>query len=78
MKKSLFLFLGMILLSMTTASSQNKWIDLFNGKNLKGWEVLNGSAAYTSGDGMIVGITKTNTPNTFLATKKAYTNFVLE
>ena len=51
---------------------------LFNGKNLKGWTVLNGTAEFKVEDGVIVGVSKTNTPSTFLATKKEYTNFVLE
>ncbi len=54
------------------------YIDLFNGKNLKGWKVLNGTAVYTVSDNEIIGTSKLNSPNTFLATEKMYTNFVLE
>ncbi|MGQ1784817.1 3-keto-disaccharide hydrolase [Saccharicrinis sp. GN24d3] len=52
--------------------------DLFNGKNLKGWKVLNGEAEFKVEDGAIVGVSKTGTPSTWLATKKEYTNFILE
>jgi LEA14-like dessication related protein len=52
--------------------------DLFNGKNLKGWKVLNGTAEYTISNNEIVGTSKTDTPNSFLVTEKNYTNFVLE
>ena len=54
------------------------WIQLFNGKNLDGWKVLNGTAEYKIKDGVIIGISKINTPNTFLATEKEYGNFILE
>jgi hypothetical protein len=78
MQKSLFLLFAMVFLSLTTTLSQNKWVDLFNGKNLEGWEVLNGDAPFNAENGMIVGSSKTNTPNTFLATKEQFTNFILE
>lgn len=54
------------------------WEQLFNGKNLKGWKSLNGAAPFVVEDGGITGITTPNTPNSFLATVKEYTNFVLE
>ena len=58
--------------------TQTGWTDLFNGKNLKGWEQLNGKAKYEVKDGMIVGSTVLNTPNSFLATKADYSDFILE
>jgi len=58
--------------------SQAKWENLFNGKNLNGWTKLNGTAEYKVVDGAIVGISKMNTPNTFLTTKKMYGDFILE
>jgi hypothetical protein len=60
------------------AFSQEKWEMLFNGKNLKGWKKLNGTAEYQVKDGIITGISKTDTPNTFLATEKHYGDFILE
>jgi hypothetical protein len=60
------------------AQSDDKWVDLFNGKNLKGWKVLNGTAEYSVENGEIVGVSKTGTPNTFLTTKKYYGDFILE
>ncbi len=53
-------------------------IDIFNGKNLKGWEKLNGSATYDVKEGVIIGTSQINTPNTFMATKQQFTNFILE
>lgn len=58
--------------------SQEKWETLFNGKNLKGWKVLNGKAEYSIKDGAIIGTSKLKTPNTFLATEKMYGDFILE
>ena len=47
--------------------AQNNWRDLFNGKNLKGWKKINGNAEYVVKDGVIIGTSKFDTPNTFLA-----------
>ena len=51
---------------------------LFNGKDLEGWEQVNGTATYEVIDGAIVGTTVTGSPNSFLATKKRYSNFELQ
>ncbi|MGB8704245.1 MAG: family 16 glycoside hydrolase [Gillisia sp.] len=52
--------------------------DLFNGKNLDGWEQIQGSATYKVKDGMIEGTTALNSPNSFLVTKKPYGDFILQ
>lgn len=52
--------------------------ELFNGKSLSGWKVVHGTADYRVEEGQIVGTSKYGTPNTFLATKKSYKNFILE
>ncbi len=51
---------------------------LFNGKDLAGWKVVNGSAPYTVENGVIVGTTVPNSPNSFLATERTYRDFILE
>jgi hypothetical protein len=58
--------------------AQKEWTSLFNGKNLKDWKKLNGTAEYKTEDNTITGISKTGSPNTFLATTKEFTNFILE
>ena len=68
----------MLLLASLSSFSQKKWENLFNGKDLSGWKVLNGSAEYTIQDGAIVGHSKLKTPNTFLCTEKMYGDFILE
>lgn len=72
------LFLVVLLALAANAFAQEKWENLFNGKNLKGWKVLNGKAEYTIEDGAIVGHSKLNTPNTFLCTEKIFGDFILE
>lgn len=73
---------NLILLVLMAASissfSQEKWENLFNGKNLKGWRVLNGAAEYTVKDGTIIGHSKLKTPNSFLCTEKNFGDFILE
>tara|TARA_R110002095_G_scaffold163200_1_gene141414 strand:- start:94484 stop:95122 length:639 start_codon:yes stop_codon:yes gene_type:complete len=60
------------------AGEKSGWVKLFNGKNLNGWEVKNGTATYKVVDGTIEGTTKEGSRNTFLCTKKKYRNFELE
>lgn len=75
MKRNLFLLLFMFCAATIMAQT---WEPLFNGKNLKGWKKLNGKAEYKVENNAIVGYTKANTPNTFLATTKNYGDFILE
>ncbi len=82
MKNLLFLS-SLILLSgvfshVNANSGSKKWLSLFDGKTLNGWKVLNGTAEYKVENGEIVGISKTGSPNTFLATEKNYGDFILE
>src|SRR5271165_2507526 len=51
---------------------------LFDGKTLKGWKRLAGTADYKVEDGAIVGTTVLNSGNTFLVTEKEYGDFILE
>lgn len=76
MRKTFLLLLAVIL--VTNSYAEEKWTNLFNGKDLKGWKVLNGTADFKVINGIIVGTTKQNTPNTFLATTKPYGDFILE
>lgn len=78
MKRSLVLAACMFSCMSLSVLAQAKWEPLFNGKNFKGWTKLNGEAEYKIEDGAIVGVSKMGTPNTFLATKKQYADFILE
>ena len=77
MKKNMLAAI-LLLFTVSMSAQQPQWESLFNGKNLKGWEKLNGTADYKIEDGVITGISKMGTPNTFMATKKMYTDFILE
>ena len=77
MKKQIFILIAM-LVAVATSAQEPQWQNLFNGKNLKGWTKLNGTAEYKIQDNAIVGVSKMGTPNTFLATDKMYNNFILE
>lgn len=77
MKKGLFLIM-ISLISLSTVAQQAKWQELFNGRNLKGWTKINGTADYKVVDKTIVGISKMGTPNTFMRSNKMYGDFILE
>ena len=76
MKKAI-LILGLALVAGLSASAQ-EWEPLFNGKNLKGWKQVTGTAKYAAKDGMIVGTSTDSKINSFLATTKEYGDFILE
>ena len=63
---------------LASCSQGPKWQELFNRKDLQGWEKLNGTAEYKVEDNTIIGISAMNTPNTFLATTEEYGDFILE
>ena len=67
-----------VIVTVSAWAQEPEWESLFNGRNLRGWEKLNGTAEYKVQDNTIIGISKLNTPNTFLATKKMYGDFILE
>ena len=59
-------------------TAEGDWVELFNGEDLSGWTQVNGSAPYQVADGEIVGTTVMGSPNSFLATEKEYSDFILE
>jgi hypothetical protein len=60
------------------AAQADAWQNLFDGKTLKGWKRLAGTADYKVENGAIVGTTVANSGNTFLVTEKEYGDYVLE
>jgi len=54
------------------------WVNLFNGKDLSGWDQVEGTAKYTVENGEIVGTTVPDNPNGILCTKDTFSNFILE
>lgn len=63
--------------SKPEASAEPAWISLFDGKTLAGWTQRNGTATYKVEDGAIVGRTSEGSPNSFLCTERAYSDFEL-
>jgi len=68
----------LIVMVATISLNAQEWVELFNGKSLKGWEKLDGMAEYHVENRELTGVSKIGSPNTFLATKKVYGDFILE
>jgi len=77
-KQLISLIAGGALAATGLAVEATGWVDLFDGKSLKGWTQKNGTASYRVEDGMIVGKTVEGSPNSFLCTDAAYADFELE
>ena len=79
-----FVLLAIVLITPTWADNHAKkndkqgWVNLFNGKTLKGWNRKNGTANYIIKDGTIHGTSSQASPNSFLCTDKEYSDFELE
>ena len=56
MKSKLFMATLAIGLTGIFSAQAQEWVDLFDGKTLKGWKRVSGKAEYTVEDGAIVGI----------------------
>lgn len=67
-----------MILLLPAAIKGETWEYLFNGNTLEGWAVMQGTAEYRVENGIIIGVSKENTPNTFLVTEKTYDDFILE
>ena len=76
--KLLTSILVLIALSSSAQSEMGEWEYLLNGKDLNAWEILGGKATYQVENGELIGTTVSNTPNTFLRTKKEFGDFILE
>ena len=84
-------FVAIIVLGAFTTACQNKtaeedqWKDLFDGKTLNGWKVLNqdwdnpdSKPDFYVENNMIICNTTLNTGGGYLVTEKSYENFILE
>ncbi len=58
--------------------TEDGWTVFFNNDTKDGWEQLNGKADYEIKDGVVIGTTKAGEPNSFLATARDYSDFILE
>jgi hypothetical protein len=59
-------------------AQQVSWNYLLEENALNNFIQLNGEASFTLQNGILTGTSKLNTPNSFLATKKKYADFILE
>ena len=59
------------------AEDEKGFTALFDGKTLDGWEQKNGTAEHKVADGTIMGTTAVGSPNSFLCSKKSYSDFDL-
>lgn len=77
-QKKYLLLIFIMTIGNNFAQDNIPWENLFDGKTLNGWEQIQGTAKYEVKDGAIIGTTVPNSPNSFLATQKQYSNFILE
>jgi len=61
-----------------TPKDDTPWVEIFDGKTLNGWSQKGGVANYEVRDGIIVGSTVHDTPNSFMTSDKMYADFILE
>src|ERR1700744_1974983 len=77
MKNKIILCLAFAAITIA-AKAQNGYQSLFDGKTLKGWKRLAGTADYKVENGQIVGTSVAGSGNNFLVTEKQFGDFVLE
>jgi len=66
------------LFMLCACTPKDGWEPLFNGKDFSGFTQLNGKAPYRVEDGMLIGKSVMNQPNSFMATDMDYEDFILE
>ena len=72
-------FLAVCLAGLLAGSVQAaEWQPLIDGSDLSDWKQVGGEARYEMQGDEIIGHTVANTPNSFLVTKKNYSDFILE
>ena len=77
MKKLSWITTAMVLFLMNVNPVQGQWEKLV-GKDLAGWEQLNGTAPFKVEKGVVIGTTVIDSPNSFICTKEKYSDFILE
>jgi hypothetical protein len=69
---------GSLLLALPALGQEPQWRDLVSNGRLSGWQSLGGKAPYRVEDGEVVGRSVLNSPNSWLATKETFGDFILE
>jgi hypothetical protein len=80
MKTASLILTACLAIASTAAAADKggKWVSLFDGKKIEGFETKGGYATYRVEDGCIVGKTAEGSKNTFLSTTKNHADFELE
>ena len=79
LKHIIILFTFTIFLSSCKEDKETiPWTNLINNNNLEGWNIKGGEAKYIVKDGVVIGTSADNTPNTFLTTNAMYGDFIFE
>ena len=78
MTKHFLTSIVLLTLTFSALAKDKDYTPIFNGKTLKGWTQLNGTATYRVEKGIIIGKTKEGSPNSFLCSDKLYDNFDLK
>jgi len=76
--RSVLFLAALALLAAPALAADDGWVDLFDGKTLDGWHQCNGTATFVVEDGTVLGTTAEGSPNSFLCTKKLYSDFELK
>jgi hypothetical protein len=63
---------------MFSGCRQSDWHDLFNGNDFTGFVQKGGQAQFIAENGVMVGISTPDTPNSFMCTTGEYSDFILE
>lgn len=72
------LIIALVLHLHIAYAQDDAWDILFDGQDFSHFQQLNGEATYSIEGNAMVGTSKLGTPNSFLATKKTYGDFILE
>lgn len=64
--------------TQTQTDANADWQVLLNGEDFSGWHEVGGDPNFYFEDGVLVGLTEEDLPNTFLVTDATYDDFVLE
>jgi len=81
--KIIQIVLSALIVVALCSSCQNEkdvipWKNLIINNSLNGWNIKGGNADYIVEDGVIIGTTAADTPNTFLTTNEMYGDFIFE
>lgn len=77
-KSDLIRFIIIIITTSFFSCKSSPWVNLIQKETLEGWNIIGGNATYQNVDGVIIGTTAADTPNTFLTTDSIYGDFIFE